>query len=78
MATSKSTMARGDRWWIRELASVYDPISLEPIRTLKYPPFQLRADPEAAREAPDSDYYDGQLLANCKCPPRLAFHLPSH
>ena len=52
------------RWWTRKLASVCDPISLEPIRAMRYPPFELRADPEAAHGAPDSDWYDGKLLAH--------------
>ena len=44
----RSTSARpAPRWWTRELASVCDPISLEPIRAMRYPPFCLRADPEA-------------------------------
>ena len=50
------------RWWIRELATVCDPISLDPIRTLKYPPFELRADNSLT--CADSDWYDGAVLAS--------------
>jgi hypothetical protein len=57
-------MSKPDRWWVRELISVCDPISLDPIRTLRHPPFELRADPAAAHNSPDSDWYDGQLLAS--------------
>ena len=59
------------QWWHRELAAVCDPISLDPLRTLKYPPFELRADPgRSCRDAslpngtPDADFYDGKLLAS--------------
>ena len=36
-------MARPPRWWVRELASTVDPISLDPIAELEYPPFELSA-----------------------------------
>ena len=55
---------RTGRWWARELANVDDPISLEPIRALRYPPFELRANPSAANGARDSDWYDGALFAS--------------
>lgn len=58
-------MARGgaDRWWARSLASYEDPISLEPLRTLRYPPFQLRANPDLPHGTA-SDWFDGQVLAS--------------
>ena len=62
--SDRKDMSKPDRWWVRELISVCDPISLDPIRTLRHPPFELRADPAAAHNSPDSDWYDGQLLAS--------------
>ena len=50
------------RWWARELSTVEDPISLEPLRVLAYPPFQCKADPELAHRT-DSDYFDGHVLS---------------
>ena len=38
-------MAAGARWWARELAHEEDPISLEPLRKLRYPPFECKTDP---------------------------------
>lgn len=52
------------RWWVRDLASAVDPISLDPIRTLRYPPFELKADPTSAVQHIDSDWYDGAVLAS--------------
>ena len=39
-----------------------DPISLEPLRSLRYPPFELRADPSLTH-ATSSDWFDGAVLA---------------
>ena len=56
---------RTGKWWLRELAGVCDPISLDPIRTLKYPPFELRSDLRPNQKVhDDSDFYDGAVLAN--------------
>ena len=55
-------MASSSRWWVRELATVEDPISLEPLRTLRYPPFQCKADLELTHRT-SSDYFDGHVLA---------------
>ena len=52
-----------DRWWISKLAAVEDPISLEPLRTLKYPPFQCKADPSLPHDALSSDWFDGHVFA---------------
>ena len=51
-----------NRWWARELASAIDPISLDPIRTMRYPPFELRAD--IVQSHNDSDWFDGAVLAS--------------
>ncbi|KAL1507734.1 hypothetical protein AB1Y20_007347 [Prymnesium parvum] len=60
-------MARGrgeaeDRWWVRDLAGYDDPISLDPLRMLRYPPFELRAD-LALGHGTNSDWFDGKVLA---------------
>ena len=46
-------------WW-RSLAAAVDPISLEPIAALAYPPFELRADVQSSTS---SDWFDGRTLA---------------
>ena len=51
-----------ERWWVRELATAEDPISLEPLRTLRCPPFHCRADLSLAHATP-SDWFDGRVLA---------------
>ncbi|KAL3906826.1 MAG: hypothetical protein SGPRY_010402, partial [Prymnesium sp.] len=51
------------RWWAHSLSAQDDPISLEPLRTLAYPPFQLLADPLLAH-ATNSDWFDGKVLAS--------------
>lgn len=56
-------MSHADRWWVRELAGRDDPISLEPLRTLRYPPFELQADPQLPHGT-DSDWFDGHVLAS--------------
>ena len=46
-------------WWTAPAyATLEDPISLEPIRTLRYPPFSLVADPSLPHWT-SSDYFDG-------------------
>ena len=40
-----------------------DPISLEPLRRLRFPPFRCPADPEL-RHGTDSDWFDGGVLAS--------------
>ena len=51
------------RWWTAPAyATLEDPISLEPIRALRYPPFSLVADPSLPHWT-SSDYFDGQTLA---------------
>ena len=51
-------------WWTRGvLATVSDPISLEPLRALRYPPFSLRADP-SLDHGTSGDWFDGQVLAS--------------
>ena len=55
-------MARTGKWWLTELASVVDPISLDPVRALRYPPFELNAQKGGSHA--DSDWYDGALLAS--------------
>ena len=49
-------------WWASKLSTVEDPISLEPLRTLRYPPFECRADPSLPHGT-ESDWYDGRVLA---------------
>ena len=51
------------RWWLTELATEEDPISLEPLRKLRYPPFRLRADPELPHWV-SADWFDGKVLAS--------------
>ena len=58
MQRDEQASTRPPRWWVRELASVQDPISLDPIRTLRYAPFELRANYESGGHS-DSDWYDG-------------------
>ena len=53
----------GARWWTTSLATLEDPISLEPLRKLRYPPFKLPTDPSLAHTT-DSDWFDGHILAN--------------
>ena len=53
----------GARWWATALATIEDPISLEPLRKLRYPPFKLPTDPEL-HHTTDSDWFDGHFLAN--------------
>ena len=51
------------RWWTTgSVASLNDPITLEPLRILRYPPFLCRADPTLAHDT-DSDWFDGHSLA---------------
>ena len=51
------------RWWTAPAyAALEDPISLEPIRALRYPPFSLVADPSLPHWT-SSDYFDGRTLA---------------
>ena len=50
-------------WWKSELAHEEDPISLEPLRKLRYPPFRLRADPELPHWV-SADWFDGRVLAS--------------
>ena len=50
------------RWWTRELASEEDPITLEPLRKLKHPPFECKADPSLSHRT-GSDWFDGHALA---------------
>ena len=45
-------------WW--HTLSAHDPISLEPLSSLPYPPFELKADLE---NSTDGDWCDGRLLA---------------
>eukprot|EP00966_Prymnesium_polylepis_P172201 3981705-Prymnesium_polylepis.1 len=54
--------ATTDRWWQRELADYDDPITLDPLRILRYPPFEFTADP-ALSHGTESDWFDGQALA---------------
>ena len=49
---------RGPRWWTRALASEVDPISLEPLRSLHYPPYECRADTSVTHQT-GSDWFDG-------------------
>ena len=62
MSDAGPMQRRRPGWWATELASVVDPISLDPIRSLKYPPFELRAD--LGSQHADSDFFDGAVLAN--------------
>ena len=62
--TSQAMARRTGKWWLTELASVVDPISLDPIRTLRYPPFELKAQSDSEFGHADSDWYDGALLAS--------------
>ena len=51
------------KWWITQLACEEDPISLEPLRKLRYPPFECKTDPSLPH-ATSSDWFDGRVLAN--------------
>ena len=55
--------ALGTRWWVTALSQEDDPISLEPLRKLRYPPFECRADP-TLRHRTSSDWFDGRVLAH--------------
>jgi hypothetical protein len=48
-------------WWAVQLADTLDPITLDPLGELPYPPFELRANVDA--QARSSDYFDGRALA---------------
>ena len=62
-ATAKARASeRGPRWWTRALASEVDPISLEPLRSLRYPPYECRADTTLTHQT-GSDWFDGLTLA---------------
>ena len=55
------------KWWQRDLdATIVDPISLDPIRDLSYPPFELSSNhtSEAGVQANVKHYFDGQFLAH--------------
>jgi hypothetical protein len=54
--------ALGTRWWVAALAQEDDPISLEPLRKLRYPPFECRSDPTLPHRT-SSDWFDGHVLA---------------
>ena len=51
------------KWWTVELAAEEDPISLEPLRKLRYPAFECKADPTLTHRT-NSDYFDGRVLAH--------------
>ena len=53
---------QGPRWWTHELATESCPISLEPLRALRCPPFELLADP-TLRHRTGSDFFDGKMLS---------------
>ena len=55
--------ALGTRWWVTALAQEDDPISLEPLRKLHYPPFECRTDPSLPHRT-SSDWFDGRVLAH--------------
>ena len=55
--------ALGTRWWVTALAQEDDPISLEPLRKLRYPPFECRTDPTLPHRT-SSDWFDGRVLAH--------------
>ena len=55
--------ALGTRWWVTALSQEDDPISLEPLRKLRYPPFECRADPTLPHRT-SSDWFDGRVLAH--------------
>ena len=55
--------ALGTRWWVTALAQEDDPISLEPLRKLRYPPFECRTDPSLPHRT-SSDWFDGRVLAH--------------
>ena len=46
-ARAKALADKPARWWTRELVAEVDPISLEPLRSLRYPPFECRAESAA-------------------------------
>ena len=54
---------KASMWWMHELAAAEDPISLEPLRKLRYSPFQCKADPLLSHGT-DSDWFDGRVLAH--------------
>lgn len=52
------------RWWSRGgLAAETCPISLEPIRKFRRPPFELKADPELQHRTA-GDWFDARILAS--------------
>ena len=55
MSADLSVSTSGRFWW-RSLTDV-DPITLEPLKRLRYPPFGLRADDVV------STWFDGHVLA---------------
>ncbi len=50
-------------WWTVRLADAVDPITLEPLRILTYPPFRLPADPSLPYQT-DSDFFDPCSLSS--------------
>lgn len=53
--------ARLQPWWARRLCGVYDPISLEPLDSLKYPPIELCAD--LSQREQSRDFFNSRMLA---------------
>ena len=61
--------ADGTRWWT--ILNQDDPISLEPLAKLPYPPFALRNLPqnETEQESQTGDFLPGKLARNTECHP---------
>jgi hypothetical protein len=58
LQTGEQEMHGATTWWA--LLDHVDPISLEPLSALQYPPFELKA---AADTTSSSDFFDGRTLA---------------
>ena len=59
--TTEGVRLGSDKYWWRRLAAA-DPITLEPLRSLRHPPFMLQAD-LSLRHPTDGDYFDGRTIA---------------
>ena len=49
------------KWWVADLQGVCDMITLEPLSSLRQPPFECKADPELPHRT-EGDWFDSRAL----------------
>ena len=59
---SKSKRRRPKKWW--QALTDSDPITMEPLCAMKYPPFELEVESTEAGRPSVSHYFDGKVLAH--------------